>query len=236
MTPPKVDVSRLLCKQTPATPTSPTTVGRDRRVAVSYFPLLAMSALSAMTPMSPSAFTLRNINYRLRITLNSMKCYEIFSKLTPELADEIFGYLQQDEKAVYKAMIQNMADRRKLRPVFLERKPRSERHLWLHDALGRKPADDITAQVFQIWLLGAQREMICQFLNGLGIAHDGKGVVEDLPSEPSKEILEGALSKLLEKHRPEIVTAYLHVFQAMDDHGWPTLDEILKTDQRLAFR
>jgi hypothetical protein len=166
----------------------------------------------------------------------SMKCYEIFSKLTPELADEIFGYLQQDEKAVYKAMIQNVATQRKLRPVFIERKPRNERHLWLRDALGRKPADDITTQVFQIWLLGGQRTMICEFLDGLGIAHDGKGVVEDLPAEPSKEALESALSKLLEKHRPEIVTAYLHVFQAMDDHRWPTLDEILKTDQRLAFR
>jgi hypothetical protein len=164
-----------------------------------------------------------------------MKCYEIFSKLTPAVAEEIFDYMHQNEKAVYKAMIQNVAACRKLRPVFVERKPNNERHMWLREALSRKPADDITAQVFQIWLLDAQREMICEFLDGLGIAHDGKGVVENLPSEPSKATLEAALSKLLERHPPEVVTVYLHVFQAMDDHGWPTLDEILKTDKRLAF-
>ena len=73
-------------------------------------------------------------------------------------------------------MIQNLASRRKLRPVFIERKPRPERHLWLQQALSLKSADDIAMQVLQIWLLGAQREMICEFLDSLGIAHDGKGV------------------------------------------------------------
>ena len=43
-----------------------------------------------------------------------MKCYEIFSKLSPELTSEIFAYLLESEKPVYKAMIQNIASRRKL--------------------------------------------------------------------------------------------------------------------------
>src|ERR1700759_4240294 len=139
-----------------------------------------------------------------------MKCYEIFSKLSPELTNEIFAYLLESEKPVYKAMIQNIASRRKLRPVFIERKPKNERHLWLQQALSLKSADDIAIQLLQIWLLGAQREMICQFLDSLGIEHDGKGVVENLPSQPSREKLEATLTSLLEKRPPEVVTLYLH--------------------------
>jgi hypothetical protein len=164
-----------------------------------------------------------------------MKCYEIFSKLSPELTNEIFSYLLESEKTVYKAIIQNVASRRKLRPVFIDRKPRNERHAWLHQALSMKGADDITTQLFQIWLLGAHRAMICEFLDSLGIAHDGKGVVESLPSEPPREELSEKISKLLKTHPPEVVAVYLHVFQAMDETGWSTLNDLLTNDPRLAL-
>jgi hypothetical protein len=165
----------------------------------------------------------------------NMKCYEIFSKLSPELTNEIFAYLLEFEKPVYKAMIQNIASRRKLRPVFIERKPKNERHHWLQQALSLKSADDITLQVLQIWLLGAQRELICEFLDSLGIAHDGKGVVENLPAAPSRERLNDTITRLLEKRSPEVVAVYLHAFQAMDETGWSVLDEALAADPRVSL-
>jgi hypothetical protein len=165
----------------------------------------------------------------------NMKCYEIFSKLSPELSNEIFCYLLESEKPVYKAIIRNVAARRKLRPIFIERKPKNERHAWLHQTLSTKGADDITAQVIQVWLLGAQRPMICEFLDSLGVAHDGKGIVDSLPSEPSREELNDKISKLLENHPPEVVSLYLNAFQAMDETGWSTLTEILAGDSRLTL-
>jgi hypothetical protein len=146
-----------------------------------------------------------------------------------------FAFLLEREKPVYKAIIQNIASRRKLRPIFIERKPKSERHLWLQQALSQKSSDDLAIQLFQIWLLGAHREMICDFLDLLGIKHDGKGVVDDLPPEPTREVLAEAITKLLEKHAREVVAVYLHAFQATDETGWSTLDEILSTDPRIAL-
>ena len=146
-----------------------------------------------------------------------------------------FLFLLEREKPVYKAMIQNIASRRKLRPVFIERKPKNERHLWLQQALSQKSSEDLAIQLFQIWLLGAHWEMICDFLDLLGIKHDGKGVVNDLPPEPTREALAEAITKLLEKHAREIVAVYLHAFQAMDETGWSTLDEILSSDPRIAL-
>ena len=147
----------------------------------------------------------------------------------------IFAYLLEKEKAVYKAMIQNIASRRKLRPVFIERKPKNERHIWLQQALSAKGSDDLAVQLFQIWLLGAYRQMICDFLDLLGIKHDGKGVVDDLPPEPEREALDKSITELLQKYPREVIAVYLHAFQAMDEKGWSNLDAILLTDSRVAL-
>jgi hypothetical protein len=155
-----------------------------------------------------------------------MKCHEIFSQTSPELADEMFQYLLEHEKAVYKAAIQNIASQRKLRPVFIERKPKPERHVWLHQAVSRKPSEDMALQLLQIWLLGAHKEVICAFLDALEIKHDGKGIVDELPAEPPREKLEAAVNMLQLKYRPEIVKIYLRAFEAMDDKGWSHLKEI----------
>jgi hypothetical protein len=164
-----------------------------------------------------------------------MKCYEIFSKISPDLASEIFSHLQEQEKPVYKAMIQNLVEPRRLRPIFIERKPRKDREAWLHQALSKKSADEIATQVFQIWLLGSHREMICQFLDRLGIKHDGKGIVEDLPPEPAQEALSAAIDALLEIRPPDVIAVYLHAFLAMEDTRWAKLSSILENDPRLAL-
>ena len=164
-----------------------------------------------------------------------MKCHEIINRLSPELTNEVFAYLIEHEKPVYKAMIQNLATRRKLRPVFIERKPKNDRHIWLKQALSMRGADDLSTQLLQIWLLGAHREMICDFLDSLGIKHDGKGVVDSLPAEPSLEALSGTITKLLEGRSAEVVAVYLRAFQAMDETGWSTLDDVLANDARVAL-
>ena len=164
-----------------------------------------------------------------------MTSYEIFGRCSSQLANEIFGYLQEKEKPVYRAVIQNLANQRKLRPVFIERKPKPERHVWLQQALARKPADDLATQVLQIWLLGGQQPLICEFLDTLEIKHDGKGVVDQLPAEPELPKLQAAIDLILQDHSPETVTIYLHIFRMMDDADWKHLGVILDSDGRLAL-
>jgi len=77
--------------------------------------------------------------------------------------------------------------------------------------------------------------MICEFLDSLGIEHDGKGVVDNLPAAPPRDKLNDTITKLLEKRSPEAVALYLHAFQAMDETGWSILDEALATDPRISL-
>lgn len=162
-----------------------------------------------------------------------MKSHEIFAQISPALASEIFGFLFEKEKPLYKATIESLATPRKLRPVFIERKPRDQRHAWMHEAIGKRSSDGVAAHLLQIWLVGQHSSMLSDFLDALGIAHDENGTVDELPACPPREDLEKAVNILLEKNDRESVAVYLHTFQALDDKGWDELAQILEQDERL---
>jgi hypothetical protein len=161
------------------------------------------------------------------------KPYEIFASLPPAVAEQLFTFIQEQEKPLYKATIDTLAKQRKLRPVFVERKPRADRHLWMKDMLGRKLNESVSAHLLQMWLVGAHAKLLCDFLDGLGIEHDENGTIENLPPAPTKEALTKAIDPLFEKHEPAVVAVYLNAFQALDEQGWPTLAELLTEDPRL---
>jgi len=163
-----------------------------------------------------------------------MAPHEIFSKIPAATASQVFSFLFEKEKPLYKATIDTLAKKRNLRPVFIERKPREERFAWLKDALARPMNDSVAAHLLQVWLVGAQSALLCDFLDALGIAHDKNGTVETLPPAPAKEKIAKAVDALLAKHDASVMAAYLHTFQALhEDGGWPTLSEVLETDARL---
>ena len=163
-----------------------------------------------------------------------MKSHEIFQQMSPALAVEILSYLQKEQAPVFKSVVQTLASQRNLRSVFVERKPPNERYAWIKTALGRKPADTLAAHLLQAWLLGAQKSMLCAFLDSLGMAHDEDGTVENLPESPPKEQLHASIDQLLASHPAEAVAVYLHAFHDMDSTvSWPPLGEVLADDVRL---
>lgn len=164
-----------------------------------------------------------------------MHAHEIFQQLSPTGAEALFEHLYSADRPAYRAAVQILAARRKLRPVFVERKPRPERDQWLREALGRKTNEDAALEVLQAWLLGAHRPMICAFLDELGVSHDGKGLIDDLPDEPAAAKLDAAIDHLLEKNPAEVVAVYLNLFDFMEPGRWPRLSEKLTSDSRLSL-
>jgi predicted transcriptional regulator len=159
---------------------------------------------------------------------------ELFAKMPAASAAQIFTHIGEKEKNLLKATVDTLASQRKLRPIFVERKPKNERFAWLQEALSRKQNENIAAQLLQIWLVGAHSKLLCDFLDGFGIAHDDHGTIEELPPAPEKAKVAEVVSGLLEKHDPATVAIYLHAFQATDENGgWNTLEEVLAEDSRL---
>jgi hypothetical protein len=163
-----------------------------------------------------------------------MRSHEIFQHMSPALAAQIFTFLQTEQKPVYKAAIQGLANQRNLRGLFIERKPPAERFPWMQAALSRKISDSLASHVLQAWLLGANKQMLCDFLDAMEIKHDDDGTVDELPATASKEKIAAAAAELLAKYPQESVAVYLHAFRDMDSTvQWPALDEVLAEEPRL---
>ena len=54
--------------------------------------------------------------------------HELFGFMSPTLALEILTFAYETDKPLYRATLNAVAEARKLRPVFLERQPRPQRH------------------------------------------------------------------------------------------------------------
>jgi len=165
----------------------------------------------------------------------SMQAYEIFSKLSPEGRAAVFQGLYETNRSTYRGAMQVLATRRKLRPVFLEKKPRPERDQWMADMMARPAQSDLAIETLQSWLLTCRKEMILAFLGHLGLEHDGNGLIEDLPPEPSPGKVREAVASLLEKFPSYEVAAYLNLFVEMDPEHWPTLVTLLAEEPALRF-
>lgn len=164
-----------------------------------------------------------------------MKAYQIFQCISPELGRTVFQNLREEHRDAYKGVLISLAAKRRLRPVFLQRKPVPQQIEWLYKTCQVKPVDDLAENVLQVWLLKSQKPMLVQFLDELCVDHDEDGTVEDLPDALDGEKLKRAVDVLLKQFPAENVSLYLHVFQLQRPGGWDNLAALLQSDTRIAL-
>jgi hypothetical protein len=158
--------------------------------------------------------------------------HELLGFMSPNLALEIVTFAFESDKPLYRAALNAVAEARKLRPVFLERQPRAQRHADMLATLTRPVMDAVTGNLIRGWLLKKHKAMLVDFLDALGIAHKD-GVVEDLPESMDDAKLQAAVGKLLDKYPPEVVAIYLNAFNEMNEVEWPNLKQMIESNPRL---
>ena len=161
-----------------------------------------------------------------------LSSHELIGFMSPTLALEILAYAYESDKPLYRTTLAAVADARKLRPVFLERQPRTQRHTMMLATLARPALELVTANLIRAWLLKKYQGMLADFLDALAIPHK-EGVVEDLPTTMDEAKLRAAVDVLLAKYPPEVVAVYLNAFKEMNEVEWPTLEAMLQADKRL---
>ena len=161
-----------------------------------------------------------------------LKSYELFGFMSPELANDILAFAHESDKPAYKATLAAVAQARHVRPVFLQRQPRPQRHAAMVTTLARPALDAVAGGLIRAWLLKKQKAMLMDFLDALGIKHED-GVVENLPGEMDDAKLKPAVATLLAKYPPEVVAVYLNAFNEMNETSWANLKAMLESDLRL---
>lgn len=152
--------------------------------------------------------------------------------MSPALAAEIVEQTHESDKQLYRGVLAGVAEARKVRPVFLERKPRTDQHKEVVSMLSKPRLDAVAVSVLQNWLLKHQTALLTDFLNALEIKHE-KGAVDDLPEKMDDAKLKSAVENLLGKHQKEKVAVYLRAFNDLNQAKWPNLAEMLDKDPRL---
>jgi hypothetical protein len=164
-----------------------------------------------------------------------MTSCQLFAAMPSALANEILEYAFAHERPLYRSTLEAVATSRKVRRVFLEHQPRTERNVTVLVSLTRPPLILVANSLLTTWLLKQHRSLVTGFLDGMKIKHDN-GAVEDLPSSADDAALQVAVENLLSNHPTGVVAVYLHAFNDMNGAHWPNLDTMLQTDARLQLK
>lgn len=166
-----------------------------------------------------------------------MKSYEIYKAADPSLVSEMLMFFREVDKNLYKTSLATLASNRKLRLVFVQKKPVVEQIKWMHNAMMFKMNSDIGEHLLQVWFMQAKSEILVTACDALGIDHNGEGYVNgELPKELEDDKLKATIDELLEKYGASLTTLYLSIFNLQIPGGWQNLTETLATDERLVFQ
>ena len=157
----------------------------------------------------------------------------LFQRIPEELSSAIVHYLRSEEREVFKSTLSALAAERRLRPVFIQKRPLEAQLSWMKESLKLRSSESIAEQVLQVWLLKSKKDMVVGFLEAMGIEHDGDGSVEELPGEIDGEKLKAGVEVMLGNHSVDEVKLYLHMFQGQRPGGWEALAKLLDEDERL---
>ncbi len=160
--------------------------------------------------------------------------HELFGFMSPALANDILNFAYESDKPSYKATMGGIAQALHVRPVYLERQPRAQRHASMVQILSKPGMDGVAAGLLRAWLVKKYKAMLVDFLNGLEIKNE-EGVVDDLPATVDDAKLKAAIENLISKYPHEVVAVYLNAFNEMNQANWANLKEILQSDSRLQF-
>ena len=158
--------------------------------------------------------------------------HELFGFMSPGLANDIITFAFESDKPTYRATLGAVAQARHLRPVFLERQPRLQRHATMISTLSRPGLDAVAGGLIRAWLLKKHQAMLVDFLNALEIKNE-EGVVDNLPESMDDAKLKSAIDALVAKYPPEAVAVYLNAFNDMNQANWANLKSALESDSRL---
>jgi hypothetical protein len=158
--------------------------------------------------------------------------HELFGFMSPALANDILSFAFEADKPTYKSTLNAVAQARHVRPVFMERMPRPQRHAMMVSLLAKPVLEQAAGGLIRVWLVKKQRAMLVDFLTALAIPHN-EGVVDDLPAAMDDAKLKAAVDALVAKYPPEAVAVYLHAFNDMNLASWANLKTMLESDPRL---
>ncbi len=145
---------------------------------------------------------------------------KLLTEMSPERLTELYESL---EERAQRALDGPIAKALNSRPQTVAKRPLSLRMKALRAHLLRSRDDDLAGELIRAYLLGPKKQVVTDFLDGVGLEHEDGTVEGD--GEPDESKVKPTLDAMVEKHNPADVGLYLEIAVLQ----WPDSKAIAET-------
>lgn len=156
-----------------------------------------------------------------------MRAYQIFASLPPERAAGLFRVLCEKSPLAFQQALAVASAALKARPVYLAKQPFEKQAEAARRALSRVSANLVAEEVLAGYFLECKRELLVEWLDSLGIAHEKGSLAEARPAAPPAAKLRKAVKAFLAAGDDWNRELLLRAFAAQEAIDWPELDGFL---------
>ncbi len=156
-----------------------------------------------------------------------MRPYQVFAGMSPEAATAMMKTLSKENPAAFAQALGAACAALKARPVYLQKQPFDRRAGAIRRALSRVAASDVAEEILAVYFLDCRRELLVEWLDTVGVAHEDGTLADDVPAPPPRTALEKAVKAFREKDDDPERAILLRAFAAQSAIDWPDLEALL---------
>ena len=156
-----------------------------------------------------------------------MRSYQVFAGMTPERTGSLMAVLADKAPMIYASAIHLASAALKSRPAYLQRQPQEKRAAAIRRALSRIASNDVAEEVLAVYFLECRKELLIEWLDLLGVAHEEGILSEATPSTPDGATLRKAAKRFLGPEDDGDRALLLEAFAAQGSIDWPDLEALL---------
>lgn len=156
-----------------------------------------------------------------------MRPYQIFAAMAPDVAEHFFGGLAEGAAPMYGQMVHAAAAAMKARPSSVSKLPAAKKAAAMRRALARVGADPLAEEMLAVYFLQVKKDLLTEWLDALGLAHEEGALKDDAPSEPDEAKLRGCVETFRKGEGTIDRELLLAAFAAQAAIDWPKLDALI---------
>ena len=154
-----------------------------------------------------------------------MRSFQVFAAMSADESEAFFGKVKEAAPAIFAQSLQAAAVALKTRPASLMKQPFVKQAAGVRRALSRVASNPIADETLAMYFLEVRKELLIEWLDGIGIEHDEGMLTEDSPEEPPPASLDEAVQKFRSAADDADRELLLRAFASQASIEWPTLDE-----------
>jgi len=156
-----------------------------------------------------------------------MRSYQIFSAMSPDRAATIMSGLSENAPQMFKQALFAASASMNARPIYLQRQPFEKQVGAVRRALSRVAANGVAEEILAVYFLECRKELLVEWLDLLGIAHEDGILEADSPTAPKKADLQKARDSFCGVDDDADRSLLLNAFAAQSAIDWPDLEALL---------